>query len=219
MRPEAGNGPTEMHTPSLLKRLCLALVPLVMGLSGCAKEPPARTVDEFMNDEILLEAALVRCRQNYSELRFSPECLNAREAVKIIEAREAAERRELLEAQSKRKREALRRTQQAAAEARRQMAEAERRRREAAYLAQFGHPMPAEEDTDDMPAGNAPMAVVPEAADEPERDGNYRDPLAPAGDNAPGAVTGEGEAEAQDLDAIRDELRRRSTESGGTGGN
>jgi hypothetical protein len=203
-----------MQTPSSLKRLCLALAPLVMGLSGCGKEPPPRTVDEFMNDEILLEAALVRCRQNYSELRFSEECINAREAVKIIEAREAAERRELLEAQSKRKREALRRTQQAAAEARRQMAEAERRRREAEYLAQFGQPMPPEDRTGDDPAGNAPVAIVPETADEPREDRDYRDPLAPTGDNAPAAVTEQSEPETQDLDAIRDELRRRNSESG-----
>lgn len=203
-----------MQTLNSRIRCLLALAPLALGLSGCAKEPPPRTVDEFMGDEILLEAALVRCRQNRAESRYDQECINAREAVKIVEAREAAERRERLEAQSKRKREALRRTQQAAAEARRQVAEAERRRREAEYLAQFGHPPPPEGDTDAGPAVNAPMAVIPEPADEPEEDGNYRDSLSPAGENVPAAVTGE-QDDTQDLDAIRDELRRRNSESGG----
>ncbi len=201
-----------MQISNLANRSCLAIAVLVLALSGCSKEPPPRTVDEFMTDEILLEAALVRCRKNYEELRFSQECVNAREAVKIKEARAAAERRELLEAQSKRKREALRRTQDAAAEARRQMAERERRRREAEYLAQFGHPMPPEDDAGDDPAGNVPMAVIPEPAAESEDDNGSREPLPRAGDDAPAAVT---EPESQDLDAIRDELRRRNSGAGG----
>lgn len=204
-----------MHTPSFLKRLCLVIAPLAIGLAGCAKEVPPRTVDEFMSDEILLEAALVRCRQNRAELRYDQECMNAREAVKIIEARAAAERRELLEAQSKRKREALRRTQQAAAEARRQVAEAERRRREAEYLAQFGHPPPPDDGAGDEPTGNVPMAVIPESGEAPEENTDYRDALAPAGDNAPAADAEPDQRQAQDLDAIRDELRRRNSESGG----
>lgn len=208
-----------MQTLSSLKRSCLVIsLLLATGLSGCAKEPVPRTVDEFMSDGILLEAALVRCRQDRAGMRYDQECVNAREAVRIIEARATAERRELLEAQSQRKREALRRTQEAAAEARRQVAEAERRRREAEYLAQFGHP-PPEDYAGEASLGNAPTAVISDPADEPEDDAGYRDSLppaaGPAGDNAPAAEPEPDERQAQDLDAIRDELRRRNSESGG----
>ena len=62
-------------------------------VAGCSKEPPPRSVTELMENPMLLEAALVRCTQNRAETRYEAECVNAREAVKIIEAREAAERR------------------------------------------------------------------------------------------------------------------------------
>jgi len=180
---------------------------------GCAEEPQPRSVMEFIENPIMLEAAVVRCAQNRSESRYVAECVNARQAVSIIEAKEERARRDRFEAQSDRKREALRRTQRAAAEARRRAAEAERRRKEAAYLAQFGE-LPPSEDGDsgvDEAAANAPSMVVPEAADDsgagsapvesvPASDGGN----APVSDSEP----------SSDLEAIRDELRKRSEEGG-----
>ena len=171
-----------------------------------------------MDNPILLEAALVRCTQNRSETRYDSECINAREAVKLIEAEEEAKRREELEAQSKRKRDALRRTQQAAAEARRRAAEAQRQREEAAYLAQFGELPPSAEQGGGTGTGNEPIAVIPETVDAPPESGDGATPLLPAGSNAPAVVTepepepAAEEAPANDLASIRDELKRRNND-------
>jgi len=147
-----------------------ALLFLGLGaLGACVKEPPPRSVAEFIENPILLEAAVVRCAQNRAESRYEAECVNAREAVKRIEAGEEAERREALEARSEQKRRALRRTQQAAAEARRRAADADRRRREAEYLAQFGE-LPPGSDASSTPGerDNAPGAVVSESTSDDE---------------------------------------------------
>ena len=187
-------------------------------LVACDSEPPPRSTSEFMENPILLEAALVSCGRNRAESRYDPECMNAREAIKIIEAREEGERRAALEAESERKRQALRRTQQAAAEARRRAEEERRRQEEAEYLAQFGE-LPPGETPREEDVGNAPVAVVPDAevVTEAEPISSPYDDATPApepvtGSNAP-AVEVEAEAASADLEAIRDELRRRS-ESG-----
>jgi membrane-bound lytic murein transglycosylase len=187
-------------------------------IAGCSKSPPPRSVQEFLDNPIVLEAALVRCSRDRVETRYDAECVNAREANKIVAARDEAERRAEFEAQSERKRQALRRAQQAAAEARRRAAEAQKRREEAAYLAQFGQLPPDDSGQVEQPAtGNEPMAVIPEPIEESanEADDSYSEPLsAPASDasNAPIAVA-EPETEpepARDLDQIREELKRRS---------
>lgn len=202
-----------------------------MAFAGCDNELPDRTVTEFMDDPLLLEAALVRCTQNRAETRFSAECVNAREAVKIIEARQEAERRAELEAQSQRKRDALRRTQQAAAEARRRVAEAEKKRREQEYFELYGV-MPTDDDSE-AAAGNVPMAVIPEATGEDggnaepyienraeDYASDFVEPPPPAGNNAPvvevpPAETPAAEDEAvADLESIREELRRRNENDG-----
>lgn len=182
-------------------------------LAACAKEPPARTVSEFMDNPLLLEAAMVRCSQDRAKTRYDAECVNARQAGARIEAREETERQAAREASSERKRKALRRTQEAVAEARRRAAEAERLRREAEYLAQFGVLPPAEGETRDaLPEGNLPD---PEAGYQGEA-GSVRTEAAPTpdGGNAPVAqVEPELEPEAEppsDLASIRDELRRRN---------
>lgn len=231
----------------------IAVFASVLLLAGCSKEPPPRSVAEFIDNPLLLEAALVRCTQDRAKLRYEAECVNAREAVRIVEAREDAARRAELEAQSERKREALRRTQRAAAEARRRAEEAERRRQEEAYLAQFG-PLPDDgSDAEEALSGNMPGAVIPAARPE---DGYAAPssaalPLPAAGSNAPlveaapesaayspdaetplpaadsdvspgdaapqvEAVTAppESEPETSDLQAVRDELRRRNEDGG-----
>jgi len=188
---------------------------LLCGLAlsaGCAEEPRPRTVTEFLDDPIVLEAAMVRCSQNRAESRYDAECVNARQAASIIAAKEERARREAFDAQSNRKREALRRTQQAAAEARRRAAEAERRRKEAEYLAQFGELPPTEDGAAaGDPAANAPFAVIPEGSEEPNQSPPPLDDatLASDGGNAPAMET----PPPGDLGAIRDELRKRNEES------
>jgi hypothetical protein len=201
------------------------LTALIIGsglVAGCTPEPPpARTTTEFLDNRILLEAAMVRCSADRAATRYDQECINARAAVKRIQAKEEEAKRAELEARSERKRKALRRTQQAAAEARRRSEEAERRRQEAEYLAQFGVLPPQEQGTagaeDALPEGNTPIAVLPQAEVEAPVTAE-RGVAVPAtdGGNAPVAVP-EPEPEepaAGDLESIREELRRRNDEDG-----
>lgn len=173
------------------KRLTIALA--VFGLlAGCAEEAPPRSVTEFRENPILLEATIVLCAQNRSTMKYEVECVNAREAINLMARDEAEANREDLEAQSERKRRALRRAQEAAAESRRRAAEAERLRREAEYLGQF-ESLPVElavEGSPVMPAVEQPL-LVPEEKNQPA---------------AEEAVPAAG----SDLDAIRKELERRN---------
>ena len=80
----------------MLSRLTTVLLGAAL-LAGCSeKEPPARTVSEFVENPILLEAAMVRCSRDRRESRYDQECINAREAVNRIEAKEEEMRREEL---------------------------------------------------------------------------------------------------------------------------
>jgi len=180
--------------------------------AGCSKEPPPRSVTEFVDNPMLLEAAMVRCSRDRAESRYDAECVNAREAVKRVAAAEEAERRAELEARSERKRQALRQTQEAAAEARRRSEEAQRLREEAEYLAQFGVLPPREgADQETSAEGNAPVAVIPAA--EQNLESTAGEPL-PAGDASNAPVAEPGDPAPTDLGEIRDELRRRSESSG-----
>lgn len=194
-------------------RLTISISAVVL-LAACAEPPPPRSVAEFLENPIVLEAALVRCAQNRRESRYEAECVNAREANKLIAAREEATRRAEFEKQSERKREALRRTQEAAATARRRAAEAARRREEAAYLAQFGElPPDADPNAAGSDAGNAPTAVIPEPVEEPGAGAStvYNEALTEPAADAGNASVVETEA-PEDLGEIRDELRRRNEE-------
>ncbi|MDX1518195.1 MAG: EexN family lipoprotein [Woeseiaceae bacterium] len=198
-------------------------IPLLLAglllVAACSQEPPPRSVTEFIDDPLLLEAALVRCTQDRSATRYEAECVNAREAVKQLEAKEEARRRAELEKASERKREALRRTQEAAAAARRRVAEAEKRRQEAEYLAQFGV-LPDGGESPDAPGTNVPMAVIPEAAEEsadvdytenPFDDAQAPEQATDDGANAPVVETSDDAA--TDLESVREELRRRNDDS------
>ncbi len=138
----------------------IALTAALVFMAACSAPAPPRSVSTFLEHPNLLEAALVRCTKNRSESRYDTECLNAREAVKIIEAKVEAAQRADLELQSQRKRDALRRTQRAATEARRRTAENIARRDQAAYLAQFGEVPPPSEDR--ALESNIPMAIISE---------------------------------------------------------
>lgn len=196
-------------------RLRTAALCCGLGLvAACTEPPPPRSVAELVENPIILEAVMVRCNANRDETRYDAECVNARQAVSIIEAREDRQHAEAFEDESRRKREALRRTQEAAAEARRRAEEAERRREEAAYLAQFGElpPSPQGDEPSTGAEGNAPTAVLPEPGDKPESATTGAETTLPASDggNAP-AVESE---QPSDLDAIREELQRRNEETG-----
>ncbi len=190
---------TKTMTPILLCGVWL--------LAGCDNEPPARSVPEFLDNPIMLEAAVVRCAQNRNATRYDTECMNARQAVSLIEARQERARHDALELQSKRKRDALRRTQEAVAEARRRSRADAERQKEADYLAQFGEvPPPSVNDQSGVDVGgNAPGAVIPdpvETGDTVVRPGS----TLPASDggNAPGAEI----TPAQNDDESRHEPRQ-----------
>jgi hypothetical protein len=179
----------------IVTRRTLIFVGLSCLVTGCAKEIPPRTVSEFVDNPILLEATMVRCAQNRSQTKYDPECVNAREAVNRIATIQDQARREELETQSEQKRQALRRTQEAAAEARRRVAEAQRRREEAAYLGQFDAP------AQELTPGAA--SDVPNEGARPSLPEERPGPVVPQSDSKPT------DAAATDLEAIRDELKRR----------
>ena len=182
--------------------------------AGCAEEAPPRSVADFLDKPIVLEATVVRCARNRSESRYDAECVNARQAVSIIEAKEERARRDAFEAQSSAKRDALRRTQQAAAEARRRAAEADRKRKEAEYLAQFGELPPVPEDTADVDqtADNAPGMAISGPEQQPETGSAPTNSQSDADDGN----TADADSEPPNtLDAIRDELRKRDSDSDG----
>ncbi len=166
-------------------------------LAGCTKEPPSRSVTEFIEDPILLEAAMVRCAQDRAGMRYESDCVNARAAVSRIQAEKEAADQADLDASFERKRQALRRTQAVVAETRRRAAEANRLREEAEYQAQFGELPPALEESDgdiDVDAGgavgNAPLAETSDAETQTVLPTNFGD-VQPASDggNAPIATT------------------------------
>lgn len=167
-------------------------------LAGCGKEPPPRTVAEFLENRILLEATMVRCGENRNMSKYEAECVNAREAINRIAAEEEKDRRAELEAQSERKRRALRRTQQAAAEAKRRAADARRRKAEAEYLGVFESELPGAETEGAMQAGSD------DDVGDMQQTYDSRDvEQVPADDSLPAGEVG------QDLESIREELRRR----------
>ena len=170
---------------------------LVIGtaiIAGCNRQPPPRSTIQFIDNPMLLEAAMVRCAQDREQSRYDAECVNARAAAERIQAQEEARGQAELAKQSMRKRNELRRTQAAVSEARRRVLLDEERRKEAEYLAQFGElPPAATVDEIDETAGNLPVAVIPEV-DEPDQ-------------SAPAAET-----VGSDLEAIRKEMERRAEE-------
>lgn len=167
-------------------------------LAGCAKEPPPRTVADFLENRILLEATMVRCGENRNMSKYDAECVNAREAINRIATDEDKGRRAELEAQSERKRKSLRRTQQAAAEARRRAVEARRKREEDEYLGIYDDQPPGTET-----GGATQTEMDGEPASVPQDQDSAEAEQLPVDDSLPAGEVG------QDLEAIREELRRR----------
>ena len=185
-------------------------------MAACTEEPRPRSTTEFLENPIILEAAIVRCSRDRQATRYDAECVNARQAVGQIEAKEEAARRVEFEARSEKKRQALRRTQAAVAQARRRASEAERLRLEAEYLAQFGVVPPSEGQSseEEVRMDNTPLAVIAEGEQPTELSTGPGDVLpAVEGGNAPIiAAEPEDVAPTSDLESIRDELQRRNEE-------
>jgi hypothetical protein len=201
-----------------MRAFCTQLTLILGGiglLAACSQEPPPRSAAEFLEKPLMLEAAMVRCLKDRTATRYDAECINARQAAQQIEAKEEAARRAELEARSESKRLALRRAQRAASQARKRAAENERLREEAEYLAQFGAPPPVEGVTleDGQETGDPTLTIIPEASE--QRSGPVGAVLpATDGGNAPMSSTAPDEdAPLTDLEAVRDELRRRNDES------
>lgn len=184
-------------------------------LAACAKEPPPRTVSEFVDKPMLLEAAMVRCSKDRVATRYEAECVNAREAAGRIAAKEEAASKAEFEARSESKRRALRRTQAAAAAARKRAAERERQRREAEYLAQFGVlPPDSQARTPDLgETNNPPVSNSPESSAETAPAANDTTVVTPsAAVDTALDVAEDTNPNGADLDAIREEIRRRNAE-------
>lgn len=90
-----------MNKFSIVVLICLSVL-------ACSKPPPATSVNEFIEDKALLDAAILRCSENRSVRKTEEVCTNARRAAGIIAAREEDEKRTQLEEESERQREALR---------------------------------------------------------------------------------------------------------------
>lgn len=155
-----------------LKWLCLAAI---LPLAACG-EPPPRTLQEFLNDPVLLEATLLRCRQEGDAARSDPNCENARRAAARLAAEAEATRRAEREAASQRVREERRRREEAEAEARRRTEDAARRADEEAYEASWILP--------DAPEARPDAAV-------PRPSGDTTPPRAPAPEEAGRTPVGE----------------------------
>ncbi len=185
-------------------------------LAACEQEQPVRSVLQFVENPVMLEAAMVRCSMDRDKTRYDAECINARQAVSQIEAKQEAARRVDFDIRSESKRLALRRAQEAAAKARSRATAAESLRKEAEYEAQFGvaPSLGAPLSEAETAGGNSPVAVIPESAattNSPAVNAN----TAPAidGGNAPLVDTPSTQQQgAADLDSIRDELQRRNEE-------
>ena len=196
-------------------------------LAACSEPPPPRSVADFVENPILLEATMVRCAQNRSELKYEAECVNAREAVNRLAAAEQQARAAELERQSERKRQALRRTQEAAAQARERAREAQRLREEAEYLGIFEQ-LPANGGSlqdqggsttppPDSASGNEPGVTISPPEAEPVPEPVLAPEPVPVPDSGPDsgpeplpepARTMEPEV-GGDLGSIREELKRR----------
>ena len=171
----------------MTRRFLIFLFPVAI-LAACAEDRSgARGVSELVENPILLEAAIVRCSRDRSESRYEQECINAREAVNRVQVSQEAIRRAEDEVRSEAKRRGLRRTQEALAEQQRRVELERQRREEAEYLAQFGvQPSADEEEQEELPEGNAPLAVLPESDTQAALNGFAASSfLADEGGNAP----------------------------------
>ncbi len=72
---------------------CGYLCVLILGLAACsARQAPAMTVTDLMEDRVTLDGVLMKCNQNPSKARADVDCLNARVAIeRLADQNESAE--------------------------------------------------------------------------------------------------------------------------------
>lgn len=179
---------------------------LSLALGACTPDPPPRTVSEFLDDPIGLDATLTRCNAERLRTRDDPECKNAREAAKRISAAEEQERMRRLEAESQRKLEEARRRQRELDAARARAEEQAREAEEIRILEQL------QEGLSEAQGGTPPGASTESGADTSVQAGQA-DGVAPAAESDRPAGESAAEPPVSDLEALREELNRRS---GGT---
>jgi leucyl-tRNA synthetase len=80
----------------------------LLAMTGCAKEQVPTSVDEFMQDRVMLDATLARCDLEQSDTFDDRNCVNARRAVERLWRQQEEINAGLLERESERKRELLR---------------------------------------------------------------------------------------------------------------
>lgn len=179
----------------------LAAVALLLG--ACAPDVPPRSVNDFLEDEIGLEATLARCNENRGQSRSDTECKNAREANKRISAQKEQERQIAMERESQRKLDSIRRRNEAAAEARRFAEQDAERREQEEYEAQFG-----------ASSGDDNTVIEPAPTDYETYSQEYaEETLPPVEETTETAEVVEPAAsDPQDLDALRQEYNRRASD-------
>lgn len=187
----------------LMRPILVALV-TAFAAAGCSERPPARSVADFMDDSIGLEATLARCNSERGKLRDDPECINARDANNRLAAAEKKERQRQLELESQRKRDAIRRRSEAAAQAQREAEEAAQRREELLYEQQF-QAVPSEDGSE--LDGEAPSSVDTGEADTGSAAG---EPPAVIESPAPAPSEQPDASSPTDLNSLREELNRRN---------
>lgn len=74
--------------------LCGFVLAVSLVLAGCGREPPPRTVAEYLDDPTLLDATLGRCNRLPAGGRGEPDCDNARRAAQRLAAEAEALQRE-----------------------------------------------------------------------------------------------------------------------------
>ncbi|MEM7278205.1 MAG: EexN family lipoprotein [Pseudomonadota bacterium] len=189
-----------------------SLALLAMALSACAPEPEPRSVDDFLKDPIGLDATLERCNQRRGVSKDDVECQNARSANKRLGAIELENRRAEAEAESQRKLEVIRRRNQAQAEAARRAQEEAAMREQEAYEAQFN-----DAELDSEPAPSNYESYEPHSSEPPDSPADYETPPpAPVTPNPEPEPVNEELPETSapgDMDALREELKRRSEQA------
>ena len=89
-------------------RIVTIFLVTLLAMTGCAKEQLPTSVDEFMQDRVMLDSTLARCDLEQSDTFDDRNCVNARRAVERLWRQQEELNAELLERESERKRELLR---------------------------------------------------------------------------------------------------------------
>ncbi len=84
------NYETDLYDILDVMKIVRVTIPLisVLALGACSEPPPPVSVEEFMENPRLLEATMVRCGQNRSEMKYETDCVNARDAINRLERAE-----------------------------------------------------------------------------------------------------------------------------------